>query len=104
MGTRTIVISAAGFKRDYEARVFIPDPVGHEPEAAYGARVERYLNQLYGVGAWREPDTTSASRSMIHSLVIAEHTQPTDGQLFRLRRRAEKSLLKLDKLAKPKRK
>lgn len=104
MGTRTIVISAAGFKREYEARVYVPDPVGHEPESAYGARVERYLNQKYGIGAWHDPITTTASRSMFHSLELAEHTQPTDGQLYRLRRRAANSLKKLDKFAKPKRK
>lgn len=103
MGTRTIVISAAaGFKRDYEARIFVPDPVGREPETSYNVRVERYLNQKYGVGLWRDPDSTTASRSMLHSLELAEHAQPRDGQLSRLRRRAEKSLIKLDKLAKRK--
>lgn len=104
MGTRTIVISAAGFRRDYEARVYIPDPVGHEPETSYNARVDRYLDQLYGVGKWREPNSTTASRSMLRSLEIADQTQPADGQLYRLRRRATRSLLRLDKLERPKRK
>lgn len=103
MGTRTIIISAAGFRRDCEARVYIPDPVGHEPETAYLARVDRYLDQKYGVGKWRDPATTTASRSMIHSLELAEHTQPSDGQLDRLRRRAKRSLIKLAKLEKQKR-
>lgn len=100
MGIRTIIISAAGFRHDYEAKVYIPDPVGHEPETAYLARVNRYLDQKYGVEKWRIPDSTAASRSMLHTLDVAEATQTLRGQLHRLKRRAARSLTKLDKLTK----
>lgn len=103
MGTRTIVISGTEFKREYEARVYVPDPVGHEPETAYNTRVNLYLNQKYGIGAWHDPITTTASRSMIQSLEIAEYTQPRRGQLYKLRKRAERSLANLNKFTTQKR-
>jgi len=103
VGTRTIVISQSGFRSEYEARVFVPDPVGHEPPISYETRVLSYLNQQFGNDGWHNPIRSVASLHITQSLKDAEQNQPRDGQLYRLRKRAARSLKKLDQLKLPNR-
>lgn len=98
MGTQKIVIAQSGLRREYEANVFVPDPVGRETSTSHAARVARYLNQVYGENGWREVSRTRASLSASQGLAEAEENQPRNGQLARLRRRAARSLQRLDRL------
>jgi len=97
MGIQKIVIAPSGARREYEANVFVPDPVARETSTSHQTRVTRYLNQVYGENGWRNVVRTAASLRTSQSLTEAEHNQPRDGQLAHLRRRAARSLLRLDR-------